>query len=184
MKFTESAERDLLITRRVVCEGFGRRDGLLEVEAVLLDKRNFDGSRPAEVPLHNMGLRAIFGEDMVIRSVEPIIAFGGLNDCAGITAAYGQLVGLRIGKGFSATVKRIFAGRSGCTHLTELAVAVASVAIQTVMAQFSKMHHSQKLPIQYFTAKNNMTDTCYGYRSDGETVKQWWPASYTGDKTE
>ena len=187
MQFSEPVERHLLHSRRVSCDGYLRSDGLLEIEARLLDTRTHDltpfvgpGLKAGE-PLHQMGLRVTVDADMVIRAVQPILNRGPLPECPDIGITYKALVGLTIGKGFSMAAKKLFAGPAGCAHMTELLIPMATVALQTAGArQMVEWHEGGKKPdlMSEIGERPVMLDTCHSYRSEGEAVRVRWPKFY------
>ncbi len=81
-----------------------------------------------------MGLRITVNRDLIIREVEALTAHGPSPECKDIADTYRQLLGLRITAGFSSEVKRLFGGRFGCTHLTDLIGPLATTAMQTLWA--------------------------------------------------
>jgi hypothetical protein len=66
-------------------------------------------------------------------------------------------------------------GPSGCTHQTEMLVAIATVAYQTVFAA-----RKQWDDLDGKTRRPAFIDTCHALASDSPVVKQNWPAFFTG----
>jgi hypothetical protein len=60
--------------------------------------------------------------------------------CVVIEAAYQELVGVSIGRGFTNKVKELFGGPRGCTHIGALTNAMAPVAMQSIWAFFHRTH--------------------------------------------
>lgn len=187
--FSAPVERKALHSRRVVCDGFERADGLFDIEAKLLDTRShsmptLDGTvRQPREPLHHMGLRVTIDGEMVIRHAEPLIECGPVPDCPGIAGAYRQLVGLKIGKGFSRAVRQLFAGREGCSHMNELLIPVATTAVQTIWAHDAVEWLAggpEPAHMRDRETRPPMLDSCHGYRSDGILIRERWPKFYTG----
>jgi len=189
--FGEPVPRTLLHRRRVHCDGYARADGLFDIEARLLDTRTHvfpvlvGEDLPANEPVHQMGLRVTVDRELLIRSAEPLMVSGPVPECPNIADAYMQLVGLKIGKGFSRAVKTMFAGRSGCSHMTEMLVPLATVAMQTVWAQ--QMVERERGGTALDASRNPdqrpaLLDSCHSYRSDGEVIRLRWPKFYTGSK--
>jgi len=140
MDFSPPGKRTLLHRRSLLFEGYERGDGLWDIEAQVLDNRRFEPPPPlgpppaAHEPLPPSGLRIAGDPDSVIREVEPLTAHGPSPECRDISDTYRQLLGLRIAAGFTSTVKRLFGGRLGCTHLTDLLGPLATTAMQTLWA--------------------------------------------------
>lgn len=117
--------RTLLHTREIICKGYQRSDGLLDIEGRLLDLTNEPTDLPFhQVPgggaIHDMHLVMTLDTDMVIQNITATTAVGASQFCAGAAPVYSRLQGLKITKGFKQQMKTIVGGTSGCTHLTEL----------------------------------------------------------------
>ncbi len=67
-------------------------------------------------------------------------------ECPIIEAAYQQLVGVSIARGFTNKVKELFGGPRGCTHIGALTNAMAPVAMQSVWAFFNRLRDQQITP--------------------------------------
>jgi hypothetical protein len=52
--------------------------------------------------------------------------------CTSILDHYDKLVGLSISRGFISTVRELFGGPRGCTHITALLMAMAPVVVQSL----------------------------------------------------
>jgi len=188
MDFSQPVKRALLHRRDIRCEGYEREDGLWDIEASLLDIRSspvplpFGSTLAPNEPLHQMGLRITVDRDAIIRAIEALTAHGPSPECRDIAGAYRQLLGLRIGTGFSAEVKRLFAGRLGCTHLSDLLGPLATTAMQTLWAaQIRNAAQGVEVPIS-IRKPEKLIDSCHAFRSDGDIARVYWPDSYTGKK--
>lgn len=187
MDFNQPVKRTLLHRRDIRCEGYEREDGLWDIEAALLDTRTspvplpFGSTLPPGEPLHQMGLRITVDRDAVIHAIEALTAHGPSPECRDIAGTYRQLLGLRIGVGFTAEVKRLFAGRLGCTHLSDLLGPLATTTMQTLWAaQIRNAALGVEVPIS-IPKPEKLIDSCYAFRSDGNITRVHWPDSYTGD---
>ena len=115
--------RTPLHSRRIHCEGFRREDGLLELEATLLDTKPMPlqlVSRvvPATEPIHQMRVRLIVNAQREIVDATAFSEHTPYPTCAAVESAYRQLIGVCIQPGFTLQVKRLFRGTAGCTHMT------------------------------------------------------------------
>ena len=127
-------------TRRVVCEGFARDDGLFDIEGTLTDTKPFVLALPERVvdvgrPIHQMKVRLAIDRDFVIHEAEARTLHAPYAVCGDITDSYRQLVGLRIQPGFTQAVKRRFRGVLGCSHMTELLPPMATTAFQILWSK-------------------------------------------------
>ncbi|TDF83817.1 DUF2889 domain-containing protein [Pseudomonas sp. H9] len=170
--------RDLVHTREIICQGFRRSDGLVDIEGRLQDIANLKSDtpyHPVEIgeALHDMRLVMTLDSDMVIQAITAYTDTGATPICDRICPAYTSLNGLRIGPGFKQQVKARVGGVQGCTHLTELLERMASAAMQVrfTLARAERCKHPQsaQAPIK---VNSWVIDTCHAYRSDSELVRQ------------
>ena len=187
MPLSPPAERQDIHTRQIVCRGYRRADGLWDVEGHLIDIKAYPfpnehrGGRiePGD-PLHDMHLRLTVDDRLVIRSVEATTDKGPYAICNAITPAFGKLVGLRIGPGFSRKTKEMLGGVKGCTHLVELLGPMATTAFQTVYPILARERAAAGAPDAPDRQRPALLNSCHVYASDGELVRQRWPDYYTG----
>ena len=168
--------REPLHTRSIEIRGYRRTDGLYDIEGHLVDTKPFDfklaaGLRPAGQPIHDMWLRITVDRELKI--VDAVAAMDGMpyvGDCDRIVPAYRKLVGLAIRPGYNQKVKELLAGVRGCTHITELAGALATAAFQTMAGQ--RLQPSEQRPFQL--------DKCHALESTQPAVARYYPKWYTG----
>lgn len=186
LKFSQAVERELLHSRRIHCDGYLRADGLWDIEAHLVDTRTYESPvffRPNLQPneaLHRMGMRVTMDVNMLIRAVEALTDRAPAPDCLMIGVVYQELVGMKIGPGFSLAVKQRFRGRQGCTHLTDLLGPLATTAMQTMRGHAGR-NKSIHGPLPVTDDKiPPIINSCHAFRSDGEVVLMRWPRFYSG----
>ncbi|UUZ68824.1 DUF2889 domain-containing protein [Polaromonas sp. P2-4] len=111
---TASAPRAPLHQRDIVIRGYGREDGLWDIEGHLTDRRSHalqfpDGERAAGADIHSMWLRlTIDASAMIVAAEADTEASPYVGVCGTIAPAYAQLEGLRIGPGFRYELRRLF----------------------------------------------------------------------------
>jgi len=181
MPLSPPAPREQLHTRRYEFHGFRRADGLWDIEGRMTDAKHYPfpnewrgDIQPGE-PLHDMRVRVTVDDDLLITDIEAATAAGPFAICGGIAPAYAGLKGARIGPGWSKKVKDLFRGPAGCTHHTEMLVALATVAYQTVFSAKKKWTGAADP-----AGRPPFLDTCHALAADGEVVKRQWPEFYTG----
>ena len=169
--------RQLKHRRQFDVQVFSRDDGLWEVDAVLIDTKTRDarlatGPRPAGTPIHEMQLRLVVDEQLIIREAGahthwmPYPPF-----CAEHGDAYTRLVGLNLGKGFRASLRERLGGVLGCTHITELAQVLPTAVIQAFAGEVIDTRGDGDVrPYQI--------DRCHALRSDGAVVQTYYPRWY------
>lgn len=191
MNFSQPHTRTKLHSRRIECDGYLRDDGLWDIEARLVDTRYHETPllsgkilQPGGV-LHEMGLRVTLDDSMTIIAVQCILEQGPTNECPQAANAYQQLIGLRIGAGFSGTVKKLFRGSCGCTHLTELLIPLATTAMQTFFSNYNSRPAPEPGSLEAPGSSGaSPVNICYGFRSSGEVARIYMPEQYDGDSGE
>lgn len=176
------AARERLHTRRYDFGGYRRDDGLWDIEGRMTDaktyafKNRYRGEVQAGEALHDMWIRLTIDEDLVVRDIEAATAAGPFAVCPTAAAGYKCMIGVKLGRGWRQTVRERLGGVEGCTHLTEMLQAMATVAYQTLYPVLARKAAENPRP-----GKPALLDTCHALRSDGEVVKAQWPEHYTGD---
>jgi hypothetical protein len=173
----QSVSRELLHTREIICQGYLRSDGMLDIEGRIRDVSALACDLPfhhvaAGQPVHDMRLLMTLDRQLVIHAIAAVTDAGPTPVCADIAPAYARLVGLQIGPGFKQQVKAQVGGVEGCTHVTELVERMASAAMQVrfTLGRVEQLRSSEGIkPL----AKRNswVVDTCHAYRRDGEVVR-------------
>ncbi len=168
--------------RFIRAHSFEREDGLWEIEAELIDHKNYDFTRrngavhPAGQPFHHLHLRVAFDDDFIVQhavAVYDSAPFG--EQCRAIEADYGDLVGMNLIGGFRQAVKARFARTAGCSHMSELAGVLPTVAMQTMANRRAKRkvvsgEEPERRPFQL--------EGCYALRLNGPVVKEHHPKWY------
>jgi hypothetical protein len=178
-----ASTREELHLRRIDLRGFRRSDGLFEVEARLVDTKP-DDYRPIRgrafiaqgEPVHDLGVRLVFDEDMVVREAITFTNAAPYPACPGGGHAFGALVGLRMDRGWNAAVKERLGGERSCTHLRELLGPVATVAFQSLSVM--RGHLPERVDANGRPLK---IDSCHAYAAGGELVREYWPAFHEPD---
>lgn len=190
MPLPQPANRQRLHTRRIVCEGFLREDGLWDIEAHLIDTKTYAfanndrGTIEPGEPLHEMRLRLTLDDAMVVRGVEAVTEAGPYTVCGAITPAFKVLEGLAIGSGWRRRVHELLGGVKGCTHLVELLGPMATVAFQTLWSAKGREKRAKDAPDATGDAppprKPAYIDGCHALASDGPIVRDHHPRWYSG----
>jgi hypothetical protein len=182
MPLPPSAPRDELHLRRIELRGYRRHDGLYDIEARMADTKEHELTLPEGrivppgEPLHDMSIRLVVDEDLNVIDIVASTDASPFGVCREATGTLQSMKGLRIAAGWSTAVRERLAGRSGCTHLTELLAPLATVAFQTL----SQVRQARPTPVDA-TGKPRKIDSCYAYASNREVVERRWPMYYDGD---
>lgn len=195
--------RQHLHTRRVVCQGFFRDDGLWDIEGRITDEKTYDHAnewRGALGPgdfVHDMSIRLTVDHTFTIVDVEAVTDKSPYRMCGDIAPDFRKLIGLRIGGGFHRAVRERLGGIHGCTHIVELLGPVATTAFQTMSSgkarELNRAHLAKSgSPSEAATAdapakprrRPYVIDTCHAWAAHGAVVKRWAPDFYTGPDAE
>ena len=177
MPLSQGAERELLHTREITICGYQRTDGLIDIEAQLIDTKSYTftnedrGEIPAGEPLHGMSLRMTVDDRLTIIACEAVTDYGPWAPCPAAAHSFSRLAGLRIRPGFLKHALERVAGAEGCTHLRELLQQVATTAYQTMYSV--RMRRGVRMD-----DKPILLNTCLAYASDSPVVARRWPELY------
>jgi hypothetical protein len=162
--------------RRIDIRGFRRSDGLFEVEGRVVDRKPFDlestlgRAVAAGTPLHDMGVRLVFDDDLVVHDVHTFTDAAPYEACPAGGLALKDLKGLRMTSGWTKEVRTRITRAHSCTHLMELLVPLATVAFQSLSGL-----RRRRADALDETGRPTKIDSCYAYAADGELVRQRWP---------
>lgn len=111
------------------------RDGLVDVVGRLRDERPW-ASEPLDLPVvHDLELVVTVSvADFVVRAVRVGFNTYPHAECVDVAAAHEALVGATLGRGWNAALRERLGGPAGCTHLRELARAMAPVMLQAAFS--------------------------------------------------
>ncbi|AWB32877.1 DUF2889 domain-containing protein [Orrella marina] len=177
--------RSPMHNRYIRAHSFERDDGLWDIDAELIDTKSYDferrdgSTRHAGEPFHHMHIRITF--DKAFNVVAAVAAYDAApygEICTCIAPDYSNLVGMNLLKGFRQAVKVRFARAAGCSHMTELAGLLPTVALQT-RASFRSTEPAQdpgKKPFQ--------VDGCHALSQHGPVVREFHPEWYVPLKRE
>lgn len=158
---------------------FLRDDRLWDLEATLVDRkaRTFPGGagdRIAGARLHDLSLcLTIDTPGFVLAASAGMhgVPFDGI--CQESAADYQLLIGLNLFRGFRAELKKRLGRRMGCTHLSEMALLMPTLAIQSFAGVVYPIRDDGTQGEQPAAL-----DGCRGLRIEGEAVRQFFPRWY------
>src|SRR5438067_841656 len=137
---SSAIEREELHFRRIDMRGYRRSDGLYELEGRVTDCKPFDfphlgyggkGVSAGEF-IHDMGVRLVFDDDLVVHDVETFTARAPYPACPEGGGALKSIKGLRMTSGWSRAVRERLRGPRSCTHLMELLIPMGTAAFQSL----------------------------------------------------
>lgn len=180
-----TSPRALKHRRAIQIDAFARDDGLWDIEGRISDVKTRDaqlssGPRPAGSPVHDMLLRLTINTRFSIVAAEAVseaVPYPGYCDTIG--PAYAKLVGLNLAQGFRKQLREVLGGSLGCTHITELAQILPTVAIQAFAGEVFNPYEAvgdNGRPFQL--------DQCHALKSDGPAVAKFYPRWAVGQSTQ
>ena len=174
---TEGVTREPLHDRSIEMRGYRRSDGLYEVEGRVVDRKPHDFHAVegrlvlAQEPIHDMGVRLVFDERMVVHDVRTFTDAAPYAACPLGGLALQRLKGLRMASGWSRGVRERLGGAASCTHLRELLVPMATAAFQSLSAL--RANRPDEVDA---TGRPSKIDSCYAYGAERDLVRRRWPA--------
>jgi hypothetical protein len=182
MPLSAPVSRQRLHVRRVTYEGFLRDDGLIDIDAHLVDVKDRDltllsGVRPAGEPVHLMSVRVTLDHAFDIHALEAHterMPYPG--DCDRIHPAYTRLVGANLMSGFRKRLHDLLGGVQGCTHITELLGYLPTAAVQTYAGLRRREDEGSGKPFQL--------DRCHALDTRGSAVLRYYPRWYRAEAAE
>jgi hypothetical protein len=164
--------------RRIEMRGYSRSDGLYEVEGRVVDRKPHaftplsHGGKPvaAGEAVHDMGVRLVFDEHMVVHDVQTFTDSAPYEICPEGGRPLQVLKGLKLTKGWGQEVRRRLGGATSCAHLRELLVPMATTAFQSLT--LLRMGRPDAVDAH---GRPTKIDSCYAYAAHGEIVRMRWP---------
>ncbi len=171
----DGVTRELLHLRDITLRGWKRSDGLWDIEASLLDRKNHDFVQPVGninvakgSALHDMWVRLTVDSTLTIVAAVAGMPQTPYDLCQGAARAVEVLKGLRISTGWLSEARARMARDQRCTHMTELLGPLASVAFQTQTL-------NRDFDAKGADGKPVKIGTCYSYNDTREIVGGRWP---------
>ncbi|MDO6460218.1 DUF2889 domain-containing protein [Granulosicoccaceae sp. 1_MG-2023] len=183
MALSTPVTREPLHTREIRFQGFRREDGLYDIEGLLRDTKPRDVSNrdrggviPAGEPIHEMHVRLTIDRDMKVVAVQGETRFSPFHICRHGPDTLDNLVGAQIGPGWRQAVRRALGRETGCTHITELLITMATAAYQSLVGE-PRTQAVDDAPDQ----PPALLNSCVAFDERSEVVKIEWSAWYRPD---
>lgn len=173
---TPQAARKAAHRRTFHLEAFERTDGLLDLEVLLEDSKSEEFTTkathfPCGVPVHLMALRLAVNQSMDVISAESNMQRMPFPDvCPEAQDRVQWLVGANLLKGFRQEVAKRITASERCSHLSEIATLMPTLAIQ---AMFRQQVEVEKKNAE--TSRPLKIGGCHAWREDGVLVQQHYP---------
>lgn len=172
-------DRTLLHTRRIVCEGYERRDGMYDIEGWLTDiktyaEQSIDGPAvPPGQPVHGMRVRLTVDMTYTIRDAVAAMEHTPSRICGDVAPNVARLIGVPVIGGFRKKVTELIGGIEGCTHVNALLTQVATVALQTIGSKLRRPPKTEPSRVQ------TQINSCRGWMEGGPLARLYGPTKDT-----
>jgi hypothetical protein len=171
---TPDCAREPSNQRSITIRSYARADGLWDIEGQLTDVWPVPvpvagGMLPAGQSMHSMSLRLTVDRGATIVAAQAVVdagPYGGA--CYTIAPDYSQLIGVCLARGWRDSIRRLFGRTAGCTHMNELAGAMAGAALQALWDAMTKNVEDKPFAI----------DGCHALKASGPQVAQFFPRWY------
>ena len=94
-----------------------------------------EGDTPAGIPLHDILIRLIADESLLIHDASATLAASPFDVCREAATGLAPLKGLRIGPGWNQRVRELLGGAASCTHIMEMLGPIATTVFQGLASQ-------------------------------------------------
>ena len=180
-KIMDNIKRKLLHNRNISLKGYVRDDELFEIEAELIDSKNYDfqnhdrGIIKKDEPIHQMKIKLVLDENLFVVDAEAKTENSPYSICKNANSNFRKIIGLQIKSGWKRETAKLISGINGCTHITELLSSVATAAFQTIYPYKSKQKNENKYNINQNQERPLLLGTCHAFNPKSEVVKRLWP---------
>jgi hypothetical protein len=163
--------------RSITIRAYARTDGLWDIEGHLTDAWPrpvpcAGGMLPAGEPMHSMWLRLTVDRSATIVAAHAVTDAGPYGSaCGTITPDYRKLAGVRVGRGYRDTIRKLFGRTAGCTHINELAGAMGSAVLQALWDVMPQPPDERPFSI----------DGCHALAASSPQVARFYPRWYRPD---
>jgi hypothetical protein len=163
-----TVERKLIHRRTVICRGYERTDGALDVDSSITD-----------IKMRGTALADLTVDDtLTLQDVIAVTDYSPFSICGNITPNFKKLIGVKLVRGFTKTVRELVGGTKGCVHIVDLIGHAATVTYQTMGRKRRLSQETAKTP--GVTVRPSLLGTCHAWATDSPVVKREFPEFYTG----
>ena len=182
-KIMNKVKRKLLHNRNLSFKGYIRDDELFEIEAELIDTKNYDfqnhdrGTIKKDEPIHQMKIKLVLDDNLFVVDAEAQTENSPYSICKNANSNFKKIIGLQIKSGWKREITKLIGETNGCTHITELLSSTATAAFQTIYPYKSKQTNRNETKL-YHQEKPLLLGTCHAFNTKSEVVKRLWPKWY------
>jgi len=168
-------------TRTLVTHGWRRDDGLWDIEAELIDAKDYDvhlygqPALAAGAPVHSLAVRLTVDDAMVVQAVATSMDATPFGECLQAAEPMRRIIGAGLGPGWRGAVDRAMGGTAGCTHLREILVSMGTSAYQTIPSGQARLRRQSGLPDPQHEVPPRHVGGCISWDVDGPVVARHYP---------
>ncbi len=161
--------------RRIDCDGYLRDDGLWDIEAQLVDTKNYAfetierGILNEGEPVHDLTLCLTLNDEFQIKSIHCEMKKAPFSLCQKVPPRLDGIIGISIKKHWLKEVNAVIQNNHSCTHLMEMMKIIATTAFQTIPPFLMKERVGPKV------VHPSIIDQCQGFSKEGEVVRKHFP---------
>ena len=183
-KIMNNVKRKLLHNRDISLKGYIREDELFEIEAELMDTKNYNfqnhdrGTIKKNEPIHQMKIKLVLDDNLWIIDAKAKTENSPYSICKNANSNFKKIIGLQIKSGWKREILKLIGGTNGCNHITELLSSVATAAFQTIYPYKSKQKNKNVIENNQNLKKPLLLGTCHAFNTKSDVVKRLWPKWY------
>ncbi|MFH1079031.1 MAG: DUF2889 domain-containing protein [Pseudomonadota bacterium] len=166
-------KKDLIHERGAFVKIFELEENQILIEGTLTDERfcrSFIYSLQRLVDpdvIHRITVRMTLSlPKLIIESAEAEMPAVPVGMCREIKDVVHKLIGLRLTRGFKDKVKKLFGGRNGCIHMTNLILFMSTAAIQGSYTFYNRVREDGRLKHPDFD-DSLIINSCHVWSEDG-----------------
>ncbi len=175
MPSLEQSKGEKIHSRKIEVATYECDENHLIVEGRLTDNRHktsytMSGKKKPPSVVHDMIIRLkVTTSTMKIADVEVELLTVPEDQCKKVAKSMDNIKSLAISGGFTAKIKKLLKGTTGCSHLTTLLISMAPAAVQ---GNFSYKAREPFPDLSVEMVKQLLGDSCYVWRMDGPLIKE------------
>ncbi len=164
-------------TRDIKLATYPHGESCVIVHGILKDQRYirvFDVTGDVLEPgiIHHMDVKMMIRSDpLAIEDVQAVMLHVPLSQCHTTLDNVEKLKGLEIKSGFTGIVRSLTGGKTGCTHLCNLIIAMAQEIVQGWLTQKRRNISPVPKDIDSFAEKKFLIDSCRMWTENGPKMK-------------
>lgn len=173
----EEVTGDPIHRRSIDMVTYALDDDTVLVEGWLRESRHHNiyditGEEVEKGPVHHMAIRLkVGGTPITIINAEAEMVHVPLDFCHENVETIRKIIGLKISVGFQKKVRDLIGGDKGCTHLTNLLIAMSQAVFQGFLAHKQREPRPAPRTIEEVEELDVVLGRCSSWKEDGPKMK-------------